>query len=241
MSDPLNILTVKIGTKYLSQHVNELYEQCLMHVEEPFTFFCYTEDSSGLHPNIVPIQYQDYNLDPVVYNKLRLFDQQMPFKGRCLYFDIDVVLQKSVSPLLVLPQPGKLRTIKTYWRPIEPVSRKFATDDFRLYYFHHQQHNINSSIMIWHTDSAPSLWNSLLDNIEPTLTEFFLGMDSYLYFKHQDKLEYFEVDMVGSYLYGTDFNYETRKVIRNTGRVPVLLLNGVDDIDTVKRELLQGV
>jgi hypothetical protein len=47
-----NILTLKHGTKYSAEYVNKMYNMIHRHVTMPYNFYCFTEDSSGLNPNI---------------------------------------------------------------------------------------------------------------------------------------------------------------------------------------------
>lgn len=235
-SHSINILCVKIGTKYASNDVNALYRMCKRHVTTPFNFFCYTDNSNGLDKGIHPIEYIDFDLEPVVYNKLRLFDASMPYEGHCVYFDVDIVLRNNIDNIITLPSAGKLKTIQTYWRPANLPKHHLSVDASfeEMYYVRKQPHNLNSSVMIWDTNSQLPIWNDLLRDKEAILTEFFIGMDSFLYYRYDALIDVFEKNEIGSYLYGTDFDYENDVVIRNTGDVPVLLLNGMD-IDRIRR------
>ena len=51
----MNIYTVKWGSKYSAKHVNKIYESCLEHISQDFTFYCLTEKPKGLDENIKKI------------------------------------------------------------------------------------------------------------------------------------------------------------------------------------------
>ena len=50
---PLNVVCVKYGTKYGADYVNKLFAGVKRHLSIAHTFTCFTEDSSGLDPQIV--------------------------------------------------------------------------------------------------------------------------------------------------------------------------------------------
>jgi hypothetical protein len=62
---PLSILSVKIGPKYGSDMVNNLYMMCRKNISTPFKFFCYTDDRAGLLPEINVIDFVEYDFEVV--------------------------------------------------------------------------------------------------------------------------------------------------------------------------------
>ena len=48
----LNVLCLKYGTKYSADYVNKLYNMTQRHLTVPHRFVCFTEDSTGLNPDI---------------------------------------------------------------------------------------------------------------------------------------------------------------------------------------------
>ena len=58
----VNVVCVKYGNKYDSSQVNILYEMVRRNISLPFSFSCFTDDSSGLDDNIIPIKL-DLDLD----------------------------------------------------------------------------------------------------------------------------------------------------------------------------------
>ena len=92
-----NVIVVKWGDKFTSEHVNRLYRMAKRNITLPFNFYCYTEDSSGIYDevNIVPL---DTSLDlEKWWWKLTLFKQNNLGNGVNLFFDLDVVIQSNID------------------------------------------------------------------------------------------------------------------------------------------------
>ena len=77
----INIIFVKHGDKYSAEHINVLHKQLLTYYPNA-NYYCYTEDPKGIIIPIIPILKR-----PSLrkwWNKLALFSESMPFKGKCL-------------------------------------------------------------------------------------------------------------------------------------------------------------
>jgi hypothetical protein len=48
----ISILTVKWGARYNADYVNKLYAGILKNTTWKITFYCFTDDGNGLHPDI---------------------------------------------------------------------------------------------------------------------------------------------------------------------------------------------
>ena len=83
----INIIFVKHGDKYSAEHVNVLHKQLLVYYPAA-NYYCYTDDPVGVSISIIPI-FKKPSLRKW-WNKLALFSEAMPFKGKCLYFDLDM-------------------------------------------------------------------------------------------------------------------------------------------------------
>jgi hypothetical protein len=116
--DRLVIICVKLGNKYPSVMANNLYRMCVKNISQPFDFFCYTDDSSEILPEINVIPYIDHNLDIIVYNKLFLFSEWMDLhlpQGPRVFFDLDLVIKHNIDDI-VLDNKGHLSVIHAAWR-----------------------------------------------------------------------------------------------------------------------------
>ena len=115
----MNILTLKVGTKYSADYVNRLYNSLKREATVNFKFFCYTEDPTDLLPeiNIVPLD------DPtkfklqwhkVIFHKTGFAD--IPVGEKCLILDIDWIVLQNVDDILdyQLPQ-NHLGCFERWW------------------------------------------------------------------------------------------------------------------------------
>jgi len=228
---PLNILSVKIGTKYSSDMVNNLYIMCCKNITTPFKFFCYTDNPSGIHPEVNIINYVEHNLDVIYYNKLcmfsKWFDDQLP-SGTRLYFDIDLVIKFNIDDIIASAK-GDLTLIEAVWR------EKFE------YGFPVWHHPFNSSCMIWEsTPKTNHIWNYFINDPEKYMSTYHWGMDSFLFYEKEAidiTIKYFPSRKFYSHMFGVDFSeniihdpiakgYRPSKFIDVVKKIPVVLLNG---------------
>lgn len=99
----LNILTLKVGTKYTSEDVNKLYENISEHTNIPFRFICYTEDESGIDTSIQTVKMENPNVFKLQWHKLKF--HQTGFGGipkgeDCLILDLDLKILQNIDPIL---------------------------------------------------------------------------------------------------------------------------------------------
>lgn len=48
----ISVLTVKWGTRYDAEYLNKLHAGILRNTTWKITFYCFTDDGKGLHPDI---------------------------------------------------------------------------------------------------------------------------------------------------------------------------------------------
>ena len=227
---PLNILSVKIGTKYSSDLVNNLYIMCRKNITTPFTFFCYTDDITGLLPDINVINFVDHGLDMIYYNKLIMFspwfDKQIPPNKR-LYFDLDLIIKFNIDGVIVSAK-GDLTLIDAVWRKKYPPG-------FPVWH-----HPFNSSCMIWEPSSRMNcIWEHLMKDPEKYMSMYHWGMDSFLFYEKESigiDIKYFPERKFYSHLYGVDDNenalrgpaevYRFSLWANDIEKIPIVLLNG---------------
>lgn len=113
MTQPANIICIKWGTLFGPEYVNRLYSGVRRNMSRPIRFFCMTEHSEGLHPEIevLPLQVEPF-AEPMAaalavanrqgaMRKVSLFrpglvpDLEGPFLG----FDLDVVVTGSLDEI----------------------------------------------------------------------------------------------------------------------------------------------
>ena len=99
----INILTLKVGDKYFSQYVNNLYYSIKRNSTVDFNFYCYTEDSSGLVSDIKTVDIKDPNEFKLQWHKL-IFHKN-GFAGieegsTCIILDIDWIVINNLDDIL---------------------------------------------------------------------------------------------------------------------------------------------
>jgi hypothetical protein len=232
------IICVKLGTKYPSFMVNNLYKMCKQHITHSFDFFCYTDNTDGIDPGINVIDFVEHGLDVVVYNKMFLFskfiDEQLPSCPR-IYFDLDIVIKGCIDSILF--EQNDLTVIDAEWRPKHPYG-------FPI--FHHP---FNSSCMLWQAPRTRAIWEYLMKDPEMFMNKYHWGMDSFMFYEKENinvNIGYFPVRKFYSFLYGVDYEenvlydpvakgYRPSKFVEIANTIPVVLLNGPTTIDDYQR------
>lgn len=224
----LNVICVKLLTKYGAEYVNNLYFMCKTNITRPFNFICYTDDAQGIDPDVRIINYEENGLDVIVYNKLFLLSERFTtLIGNdydCVFFDLDVVIKTNIDRLFEKPA-DKLSVCKCVWKHTHVGLLGPPNYD----------HNINSSCMYWKPSLNHDIWHKVSSDPEFFMTKYFRGMDPYLYYEHKMRGGLPE-DMFYSYLYGADrrltkdfFHGEDlnmNDIKHITDPIPVVLFNG---------------
>lgn len=234
------IVCVKLKSKYPSSMVNNLYDMCCKNISYQFDFFCYTDDSHGLKPNINVIPFVDHGLDVIVYNKLFLFsewmDTQLP-SGPRVYFDLDLIIKQNVDDIVSFNKKH-LSVIYAAWR--KEHRRGFPI-------FHHP---FNSSCMTWQTPHTRPIWEHLITDPEFFMNKYHWGMDSFLSYEKENigvQIEHFPERKFYSFLYGVDHfentvfepqthAYRPSKFVEVIKKIPIVLLNGPTTIEDYNKE-----
>tara|TARA_B100000282_G_scaffold278499_1_gene238150 strand:- start:724 stop:1467 length:744 start_codon:yes stop_codon:yes gene_type:complete len=115
----INILTLKVDTKYSVNYVNRLYLSMKRNSTVPFKFYCYTEDPKGIHDdiNIVPIKNpHKFKLQwhKIEFHKTGFAD--IPIGEKCLILDIDWIIINNIDEILSYKLPkNKLGCFERWW------------------------------------------------------------------------------------------------------------------------------
>jgi hypothetical protein len=178
----LNIICVKWGDKYNAYHVNRLYKMVEKNLNIPFEFYCYTDDASDIVPwiNILSIEeeYDD------VWNKLALFNFDL---GKTLYFDLDVIIQNNVEPLM----QKSFTLVQCYWKPLSELKWP--------------DHNINSSVMYWEGLENQHIYNDFKLNADTNMIKYY-GIDHFI-FHNRYQVSHWNQGLIYSHGYGIDSNH----------------------------------
>jgi hypothetical protein len=228
---PLNVITVKIGTKYIAADVNRIYTMAKRRITAPFTFYCYTDDNTDLLPGIHTIPFEDHGLDLIVCNKMKLFDVKLTqLQGRNVYFDVDLIVKENLDDIIWDNIDGTLRTVFTHWKDPVP-SGPTGFDKVLDYYLTKCYHRINSSVMIWDSGTdVHHIWNDYMVDPEGYMIQYPFGMDAYLFHEQKQRLSFIKRGAVCSHYYGRDIVTDTDQN-RNwiDTDVSIILLNGAHE------------
>jgi hypothetical protein len=147
--------------------VNLLYNRLYSYFPHA-KFWCYTEDPKGIiEPvNIIPILKR-----PSLrkwWNKLALFSNEMPFEGKCLFFDLDMEIVGDPSPWI------------NNFNTLTVVNDYYKKD---LYYDKHSYDvNINSSIIAWTANEQIHVWEKFLENKDYFMRKY-RGIDRFMVYE----------------------------------------------------------
>ena len=199
----MNIIFVKWGNKYSSDHVINLYKS-LKKYDKNYQYYCFTnmfntdEDILSEY-NIKCINMLQYK--PLLkkwWNKLKLFDKNFPIKGKCLYFDLDTKINS--DPFLILKQIN--------WDKLTLVDCPWKRDRYNIGNpLTNYEVTINSSIMTWKTNNknVHEIWDYFADSgYKDYFLRKYVGIDRYIV--HED----FEYN-VFPHNYTQSFKYEPNK------------------------------
>lgn len=161
----MNIVCIKWGDRYPAKYVNVLNSMLKRHAPQPFTFHCYTEDSTGID--------EDVNIIPVTNDLTRWWlkiDMLNHFQsGDTILFDLDIVILNKLERLFSV-KTRTLSVLYAQWK--EGYLRPAATERFPTLY--------NSSIMKWNGQQGMEVYNYFQKHKDMILFKY-QGVDRYLF------------------------------------------------------------
>ncbi|NNE86827.1 MAG: hypothetical protein HKN27_02025 [Silicimonas sp.] len=105
------VLTMKWGEVFPASYVNRLFSAVSENIDRPFKFVCLTNETEGLHPDIVHFPLPDLDLPAERYAhgawpKLAAFkDDLYGLTGRCLFIDLDTIISGNLEPFFDFESP----------------------------------------------------------------------------------------------------------------------------------------
>ena len=128
----LNVVCIKVGTKYSYEYVNNLEAMVKQFLTLPHRFVCITDDPTGVNCETIPVEGSLNGW----WTKLSLFrTNAYGLKGLILYLDLDIVIVSNINTL-----------VRSY--------SFIGQQDFE------KPHNINSSVFLLRVGSLPGVWNT---------------------------------------------------------------------------------
>ena len=124
----INILTLKWGDKYGPEYANRLYAGVRRHLVLDFRFLCFTDDRSGLRPEIEAHPIPDFDVPPAwqrtPWLKLALFrDDLAGLSGQSLFLDLDILITGRMDDFFTFA-PSRPCIIHDWENPVQRLFRR---------------------------------------------------------------------------------------------------------------------
>ena len=205
----INIYTVKWGTKYSSDHVNKVLEQCKKHITSEFTFYCITDRATDLDDEIIVIPLPKNNYYEKWWNKLHLFDRKLiDHQGEKLFFDLDIKIQHNIDELVEIDPEDCLVFLRTHWHNLEQM-REDTKDEPRKYT------DLNSSILRWNDNLDIDKITKFVRDYADQMFFYYRGLDNL--FGHQRErllnIKFFPDGVAYSYNHGYMYPDDTEEYL----------------------------
>lgn len=139
----IDVISLKWGDKFSPEYVNNLYQGVCRHSTIPFRFHCFTDDVSGIQPDIITHNLPDLNIVGWWF-KIWLFSDDLPFNqgDRILFLDLDTIVTGNIDYILDHQCPRNLTGLKNFYRP-----DRFA-----------------SGMLMWRYGSQTHIWTEFAQN-----------------------------------------------------------------------------
>ena len=190
----MNIIFVKWGTKYSSDHVINLYNSLKNYDYPNHYYYCYTDRDADvlINAGLRTIPIPEKPSLKKWWNKLKMFDKDFPLVGKNLYFDLDIKINSDPFDIIKQINWNKLTVIDCHWKKSNLYKRLSNYDV-----------DINSSMLAWHSKSTSvhEMWNHFYNSgYKDYFLRKYVGIDRYIV--HED-FEYntFPHDFIQSYKY----------------------------------------
>lgn len=104
------IICIKWGTKFGPEYVNRLHGMIARNITPPFRLYCFTDDGTGLHPDIAVRPLPEFAYEAPVntrgkWPKSRLWGELGDVTGVVLFLDLDVIVTGSLDDFFSFGDP----------------------------------------------------------------------------------------------------------------------------------------
>lgn len=192
----VNAICCKWGSKYGPHYVNRLKNMVKRNCKDDVTFYCYTDDATGLDSDVVAVEFPDIpNIHPKYWfgkeeyqlglarcwdrAKTVIFNSHnyLNTSGRFIFFDLDVIIQNDINPLLTY-NLGRPTMMRSWWEnPKNVCNRGFITTHGTI---------LNGSCQVWSDDQCEPIWKDVLEFQEKIWFTYTGGTDNYHYWRWRD-------------------------------------------------------
>jgi hypothetical protein len=144
----INIVCLKWGDKYGPEYVNRLYAGVRRNSTVDFKFWCFTDDSAGIVPEvtIAPLPYAGQLHS--WWNKLNLFSRDIPILPgqQIFYIDLDTLVVDNIDALLQA-HPGNMIILRDFYHGIKKTANLMG-----------------SGLMSWKHGRFNHVWDKFISN-----------------------------------------------------------------------------
>ena len=124
------IACLKWGDKYSAEYVNKLYKQTQKFCTIDHEFVCFTENKSGLDPNIKTFGLPKLQAQGWWYKPMFL-GGDLPIRGTLLFVDLDIIIFKNIDKLFEY-EPGEFVICRDFNRSIRQRWDRMNSSVFRI-------------------------------------------------------------------------------------------------------------
>jgi hypothetical protein len=128
MSETVNIITLKWGTLYGPEYVNRLYRGVKRHLNRPFRFICFTDDTTDVIPDVECLDFPDFPVSDFfswsAWRKFSLLRDDVPFDGLSMFLDLDVLITGPMDKFFDFGKPEDFVIIHNWVEPRKTIFRK---------------------------------------------------------------------------------------------------------------------
>lgn len=132
---PKLVLCMKWGRVYGPAYVNNLYGMVQRNVTGPFRLICFTEDKTGVRPEVECLPLPDLGCEipkdvPGKWPKVALWNKELyGLSGVALFIDLDSVIIDNIDGYFTYGDPQDVITARNW---VKPLSRSGQTSVFRF-------------------------------------------------------------------------------------------------------------
>jgi len=201
----MNIYTVKWGTKYSAQHVEQILASCKEHLTQDFTLYCLTEDATGLSEEINVLEFPENNKLQKWWNKMYLFDPMIVNQeGEKMFFDLDTIIQKNIDIIADFECEDSLCFVKTWWHDLDASFKNTR-------HIPHKYTDLNSSVLRWNDSLNTQELTDYFNKYKKQILWYYRGLDNFFYNRRIVKQKLFPVGWVYSFNHGYLYPQDTTK------------------------------
>ena len=189
----IKFITLKWGTKYGPEYVNRLHNSLKVHYKKPFQFVCFTDDSSGLNCDAVPLSDLVTSTYKVFTSeKLETFNKFQ--SGKFCLLDLDILIMNDLTAYFDQYDFCEPRIIFNRWQDHSRIHNSYFVGDCF----------INSSFVTWKDDQLAWLYKLYMDNIN--IVEYrYRSLDKFIFYSSFDRLHFHPENIVYAYSFGAKF------------------------------------